>query len=1151
MAIGKFIETLADAQTGRPLANAEVLVYEAGTTTPATRYLEDGVTEDTAPVITDWDGLFFFHAEAGTYDLKAAFGGVEKHFTSVLVGPYPAGPGGEKGDTGSQGPIGATGPRGLKGETGDTGPTGPTGPEGPAGPLGESLTATHTAPTPFSPADLVVDDLYGFAITTGKAFAEGMELRLASSGVNYFDGIVDDYDASTGSLSLVVKAVTGNNSATTWAVTSLKQGNHAAVTVVNSESINLSLVGQQITASANFGTTAETVARGNHDHGGGVLGIFMGGSYGAIGDGSSHTLASAGYTLAAAQAKWPGVTITSTDQEVDFCALQQAVIDAETADTTLWLEPKRYFLGEKILSSEFLIVKGQGKGQSTFGVDIHRTTFHSSHQGIMWEAPTGKLQLYDLAFHFVGTPTSAQMGLMLGSDVSGPNFYGRCTNVRFTNNYLGCKVMSNNFGGFEWCTFRNNTYCGLWIENDYSSDRNSGTITNCEFTDEFWTSTYLCYIKQGSLWFITDNDWLRGNNQLYIEIPNPVDGVDTAETDFFINHNSFEDSYLFALYMKDNRNPTHQIGRVHIHDNESYNNRRHDLFYLDGIYEYSITGNTLNCHGGDTADNVALLKLRNCSHGVILGNVFGSTLNQAAYAIDVDATVTDTNVGTNHNGCATYVNGTGGDGFQVGDSVDLTDIQLASGELMQISKDITDGNPVVRVYGYGEVGGLTSCTYQLNAAAGTQESPTGLGTSDKFGAFSFRGRHATGWPTYAQALIAAQSTQTQTASAQGSEIILETTPNNSTTRLGAFLITNDGFIQALRSGGGVKFYDNTTQTTAVNLPANALGVLKNNGSGGLSWVGDSGFPTAWETKTASFSTEVNKAYNCQGNITATIPDGTATGQRVKLICNEDGGGTLTISVGYSSTIPTTITLGQSLELVWIHNLGWYLYDNPPSAGSAAAVTHATSVTTPLVQGGTDSGGALSLSSTSHGTKGKINLGSASTYDEANDRLGIGTTTPAYDLHLHSNGSGNKVVAIGLSTNATTVCGYVYGRRSAASGGAIPSGMYLFAMAVEGTTATNTYDTARAVFLCTATEAWSSTVGGFSTKVRSRATGGLGMTDSITCMGTVIRPAQGTAPANNAAGTAGDMIFDAAGGYIYVCTGLGGTNNWKRMALSTY
>ena len=50
-------------------------------------------------------------------------------------------------------------------------------------------------------------------------------------------------------------------------------------------------------------------------------------------------------------------------------------------------------------------------------------------------------------------------------------------------------------------------------------------------------------------------------------------------------------------------------------------------------------------------------------------------------------------------------------------------------------------------------------------------------------------------------------------------------------------------------------------------------------------------------------------------------------------------------------------------------------------------------------GGTASGNNLTLSSTSNGTKGKILFGTSGAYDEANGRLGIGTTAPETILHL--------------------------------------------------------------------------------------------------------------------------------------------------------
>ncbi len=77
------------------------------------------------------------------------------------------------------------------------------------------------------------------------------------------------------------------------------------------------------------------------------------------------------------------------------------------------------------------------------------------------------------------------------------------------------------------------------------------------------------------------------------------------------------------------------------------------------------------------------------------------------------------------------------------------------------------------------------------------------------------------------------------------------------------------------------------------------------------------------------------------------------------------------------------------------------------------------ITAPVIIGGTGSGDDLTLKSTSDGTKGLIILGSASAYDEVNDRLGIGTTSPDFVLvveggsasggiaYIHSSGSQTK------------------------------------------------------------------------------------------------------------------------------------------------
>jgi len=76
-----------------------------------------------------------------------------------------------------------------------------------------------------------------------------------------------------------------------------------------------------------------------------------------------------------------------------------------------------------------------------------------------------------------------------------------------------------------------------------------------------------------------------------------------------------------------------------------------------------------------------------------------------------------------------------------------------------------------------------------------------------------------------------------------------------------------------------------------------------------------------------------------------------------------------------------------------------------------------------VKGGTASGENLDLSSTNHATKGKINIGANSTYDEVNERLGIGTKTPAFIAEFVGDGingviSTRRVSGASCYVNAT-------------------------------------------------------------------------------------------------------------------------------------
>lgn len=70
-----------------------------------------------------------------------------------------------------------------------------------------------------------------------------------------------------------------------------------------------------------------------------------------------------------------------------------------------------------------------------------------------------------------------------------------------------------------------------------------------------------------------------------------------------------------------------------------------------------------------------------------------------------------------------------------------------------------------------------------------------------------------------------------------------------------------------------------------------------------------------------------------------------------------------------------------------------------------------------VVGGTASGNGLTLSSTSNATKGKILFGT-SAYDEANNRLGIGTASPTYPITNTYSDAGTGTI-IGFHNNITS------------------------------------------------------------------------------------------------------------------------------------
>jgi len=104
------------------------------------------------------------------------------------------------------------------------------------------------------------------------------------------------------------------------------------------------------------------------------------------------------------------------------------------------------------------------------------------------------------------------------------------------------------------------------------------------------------------------------------------------------------------------------------------------------------------------------------------------------------------------------------------------------------------------------------------------------------------------------------------------------------------------------------------------------------------------------------------------------------------------------------TVPTPFTIGAVSMTATGTQLN-YLNAATGTTGTAstnlvfsASPTFTTQIISPLVIGATGSAGTLTLESTSHATKGKILFGTSG-YDEVNNRLGIGQTTPTAALHL--------------------------------------------------------------------------------------------------------------------------------------------------------
>jgi hypothetical protein len=143
------------------------------------------------------------------------------------------------------------------------------------------------------------------------------------------------------------------------------------------------------------------------------------------------------------------------------------------------------------------------------------------------------------------------------------------------------------------------------------------------------------------------------------------------------------------------------------------------------------------------------------------------------------------------------------------------------------------------------------------------------------------------------------------------------------------------------------------------------------------------------------------------------------------------GGVTTAPLWSTLKLPNTATATYIVYATSANTLG----------ESGNLVYDGTQFITPKISGSKSSGSNLTLVSTTHATKGKIILGSASAYDEVNDALGIGTTTPysgSDSLRIEKTTAAAGRVSMRIKNNTAT--GFV---QWTAEQGAVSTYLYQF------------------------------------------------------------------------------------------------------------
>jgi hypothetical protein len=351
-------------------------------------------------------------------------------------------------------------------------------------------------------------------------------------------------------------------------------------------------------------------------------------------------------------------------------------------------------------------------------------------------------------------------------------------------------------------------------------------------------------------------------------------------------------------------------------------------------------------------------------------------------------------------------------------------------------------------------GGISTSSGNISTSSGYMES---LGGTSGF-LFHDRTNNTKGWVWYADG----NTSDTARLYSPNSIDAFTLTPAGSATFAGAIAASN---FNGTLSGGGTLATGGFTLT----LPATGTAVLTSRNvsagtglSGGGSLAADVtlSLPNVGTSGAKTFATGDSITTDAQGRVSAatmvtrsigvsglglsgggtlaadrtiTLTSSSSPGAAASILASaSDGGLTLTKYNNVAITAPAslaTLTLGSGTTTIVTGGgtlaLGGFT-GTLPATGTIALATGISGGQT--INGGTASGNNLTLNSTSNATKGKIFFGANSAYDGANNRLGIGTTSPSQTIESTGNIFINNPVAnlflkdtsTGFQSAATTV-----------------------------------------------------------------------------------------------------------------------------------